>query len=112
MVIGARISDHYKNRGWVVQFGGVLSTIGFLIYLVVPSTNHPARFAALILAEVGHYSKSRLDDRRNTAETKLTFQSRSPCSLPGSPTMPETNPAVPSPSRGVSLSLSDQRTLP
>ena len=33
--------------------------VAFGIYLGVPSTNHAARFAALIMAEVGHYGKSK-----------------------------------------------------
>lgn len=58
MVLCAMLSDKYKNRGWPIQFGGLLSIAGFAIYVAVPATNHAARFAALILAEVGHYSKS------------------------------------------------------
>lgn len=58
MVLFAFLSDRFKNRGWPIQFGSLLSTMGFLIYLIVPPTNHAARFAALIFAEVGHYSES------------------------------------------------------
>jgi hypothetical protein len=31
--------------------------VAFAIYLAVPSSNHQARFAALVLAETGHYSE-------------------------------------------------------
>lgn len=34
-----------------------MMVLAFGIYLGVPDTNHAARFAALILAEVGHYGK-------------------------------------------------------
>jgi hypothetical protein len=50
-------SDWSKNRGWYVNFGFVLMIAGFGIYLGVPASNHAARFAALIFAEAGHYSK-------------------------------------------------------
>lgn len=57
MIILSYASDKTKNRGWFVDFGFVLMCAGFAIYLAVPSTNHAARFAALIFAEAGHYSR-------------------------------------------------------
>lgn len=50
-------SDHIGNRGWPTQIGWLGEILGFAIYLGVPATNHAARFAALILAEAGHYSE-------------------------------------------------------
>lgn len=58
MVLASWLSDRFKNRGWPTQSGWFLSIIGFGIYLGAPSTNHAARFAALIFAECGHYSMS------------------------------------------------------
>lgn len=57
MVIGSWISDRYKNRGWPSQFGWWVMILAFGIYLGVDPSQHAARFAALILAEVGHYSE-------------------------------------------------------
>ncbi|KAI9637765.1 major facilitator superfamily domain-containing protein [Dioszegia hungarica] len=55
MVIASYISDHYRNRGWPSQVGWWMMILAFGIYLGVDTSNHAARFAALILAEVGHY---------------------------------------------------------
>jgi len=54
MIIAAKLSDRFGNRGWPTQFGWLLLILGFAIFLAYP--NKPARFAALILAETGHYS--------------------------------------------------------
>lgn len=58
MVIASYISDHYRNRGWPSQVGWWMMILAFGIYLGVDTSNHAARFAALILAEVGHYGES------------------------------------------------------
>lgn len=57
MVIAARISDHYGNRGWTMQFGWLCLIVGFAMFLGLPPTNRAGRFIALILAECGHYSE-------------------------------------------------------
>jgi len=54
-------SDHIENRGWPTQIGWPGEILGFAIYLGVPSAKHAARFAALILAEAGHYSEQMLE---------------------------------------------------
>ena len=56
MIIAAKISDRFGNRGWPTQFGWMLLIVGFAIFLGAPESNKPAHFAALILAETGHYS--------------------------------------------------------
>jgi hypothetical protein len=56
MIIAAKISDRFGNRGWPTQFGWVLLIVGFAIFLGAPTSNKPAHFVALILAETGHYS--------------------------------------------------------
>ena len=58
-LIVAFISDRYHQRGWLIQLGMVFSILGFGIYLGAKPTMHAARFTALILAEIGHYSESR-----------------------------------------------------
>ena len=58
MVIAARISDHYRNRGWTMQFGWLCLIVGFAMFLGLDHTNRAGRFIALILAECGHYSES------------------------------------------------------
>ncbi|RSH80868.1 hypothetical protein EHS25_007037 [Saitozyma podzolica] len=55
MILASWISDRILNRGWPTQFGWWIMVVAFAIYLAVPSTNHQARFAALVLAETGHY---------------------------------------------------------
>jgi hypothetical protein len=57
MIIAAKVSDRFGNRGWPTQFGWLLLIIGFAIFLGAPTSNKPAHFVALILAETGHYSK-------------------------------------------------------
>jgi hypothetical protein len=57
MVVFSWVSDKKKNRGWPSQIGWWMMILAFAIYLGLPTTNHPARFAALILAESGHYSE-------------------------------------------------------
>jgi hypothetical protein len=56
MIIVAKLSDRFGNRGWPTQFGWTLLIVGFAIFLGAPTSNKPAHFAALILAETGHYS--------------------------------------------------------
>ncbi|THY47677.1 hypothetical protein D6C98_07019 [Aureobasidium pullulans] len=51
----AIISDRFGNRGWPTQFGWLLLIVGFGLFLGTPTSNKPAHFAALILAETGHY---------------------------------------------------------
>jgi hypothetical protein len=58
MIIAAKVSDRFGNRGWPTQFGWMLLIVGFAIFLGAPESNKPAHFAALILAETGHYSMS------------------------------------------------------
>ena len=58
MILLSYASDRVGNRGHFVNFGFVFMVAGFGIYLGVPASNHPARFAALIMAETGHYSRS------------------------------------------------------
>jgi hypothetical protein len=58
MIIAAKLSDRFGNRGWPTQFGWMLLIVGFAIFLGAHTENKPARFAALILAETGHYSMS------------------------------------------------------
>jgi hypothetical protein len=60
MIIAAKLSDRFGSRGWPTQFGWALLIIGFAIFLGAPTSNKPAHFVALILAETGHYSKSPL----------------------------------------------------
>ncbi|THX73114.1 hypothetical protein D6D04_08706 [Aureobasidium pullulans] len=55
MIIAAKISDRFGNRGWPTQFGWLLLIVGFGLFLGTPTSNKPAHFAALILAETGHY---------------------------------------------------------
>jgi hypothetical protein len=57
MIIAAKVSDRFGNRGWPTQFGWLLLIIGFAVFLGAPTSNKPAHFVALILAETGHYSK-------------------------------------------------------
>lgn len=56
MIIAAKISDRIGSRGWPTQFGWLLLIVGFATFLGAPTSNKPAHFAALILAETGHYS--------------------------------------------------------
>ena len=56
MIIAAKVSDKFGNRGWPTQFGWMLLIVGFAIFLGAPTSNKPAHFVALILAETGHYS--------------------------------------------------------
>lgn len=56
MIIAAKISDRIGSRGWPTQFGWVLLIVGFATFLGAPTHNKAAHFAALILAETGHYS--------------------------------------------------------
>lgn len=56
MIIAAKVSDRFGNRGWPTQFGWLLLIVGFAIFLGAPTSNKPAHFVALILAETGHYS--------------------------------------------------------
>jgi hypothetical protein len=62
MILAAKVSDRFGNRGWPTQFGWMLLIVGFAIFLGAPTSNKPAHFAALILAETGHYSKHLLVD--------------------------------------------------
>ncbi|KEQ72722.1 MFS general substrate transporter [Aureobasidium namibiae CBS 147.97] len=55
MIIAAKASDRFGNRGWPTQFGWLLLIVGFAIFLGAHESNKPAHFVALILAEVGHY---------------------------------------------------------
>jgi hypothetical protein len=57
MILVAKASDRFGSRGWPTQFGWILLIVGFAIFLGAPTSNKPAHFAALILAETGHYSK-------------------------------------------------------
>lgn len=57
MIVLSYASDRVGNRGHFVNFGFVFMVAGFGIYLGVPASNHAARFAALIMAETGHYSE-------------------------------------------------------
>jgi hypothetical protein len=57
MIAVAKVSDKFGNRGWPTQFGWTLLIVGFAIFLGAPTDNKPAHFAALILAETGHYGK-------------------------------------------------------
>lgn len=57
MIVAAKVSDRFGNRGWPTQFGWMLLIVGFAVFLGAPTENKPAHFAALILAETGHYSK-------------------------------------------------------
>ena len=57
MIIAAKLSDKFGNRGWPTQFGWMLLIIGFGIFLGIDTNNKPAHFVALILAETGHYSE-------------------------------------------------------
>lgn len=57
MVLASRLSDRYKNRGWPCQVGWAMCVVAFAIYLGCDPKNSPARFVALVLAEVGHYSE-------------------------------------------------------
>lgn len=57
MIIAAKLSDRFSNRGWPTQFGWMLLIVGFAVFLGAPTDNKPAHFAALILAETGHYSE-------------------------------------------------------
>ena len=57
MIIAAKLSDRFGSRGWPTQFGWMLLIVGFAVFLGAPTSNKPAHFAALILAETGHYSK-------------------------------------------------------
>lgn len=59
MIVAAKVSDRFGNRGWPTQFGWLLLVVGFAVFLGAPTDNKPAHFAALILAETGHYSKHR-----------------------------------------------------
>ena len=74
MIAVAKLSDKFGNRGWPTQFGWTLLIVGFAIFLGAPTDNKPAHFAALILAETGHYGKqspptSQLTDSPNTPLT-------------------------------------------
>lgn len=64
MIAVAKISDRFGNRGWPTQFGWMLLIVGFAVFLGAPTDNKPAHFAALILAETGHYSKPCSDIRQ------------------------------------------------
>ncbi|KAI7326629.1 MFS general substrate transporter [Hortaea werneckii] len=55
MIIAAKLSDRFRNRGWPTQFGWMLLIVGFAIFLGASTENKPAHFVALILAETGHY---------------------------------------------------------
>lgn len=57
MVLASRLSDRYKNRGWPCQVGWAMCVVAFAVYLGCDPKNSPARFVALVLAEVGHYSE-------------------------------------------------------
>ena len=57
MIIAAKVSDKFGNRGWPTQFGWLLLIVGFAIFLGAHESNKPAHFVALILAETGHYSR-------------------------------------------------------
>jgi hypothetical protein len=74
MIIAAKLSDRLGNRGWPTQFGWTLLIVGFAIFLGAPTSNKPAHFAALILAETGHYSMYSACRRSNaflTVESSL-----------------------------------------
>lgn len=72
MIIAAKLSDRFRNRGWPTQFGWMLLIVGFAIFLGASTENKPAHFVALILAETGHYSKSSI---RQLLSACLTFVS-------------------------------------
>ena len=67
MIIAAKASDRFGNRGWPTQFGWLLLIIGFAVFLGAPTSNKPAHFVALILAETGHYSMFSLTRTWNTS---------------------------------------------
>jgi len=71
MIIAAKVSDKFSNRGWPTQFGWALLIIGFAIFLGAPTSNKPAHFVALILAETGHYS---MYPRHRTVNALLTVR--------------------------------------
>ena len=47
MIIAAKVSDKFGNRGWPTQFGWMLLIVGFAIFLGAPTSNKPAHFVAL-----------------------------------------------------------------
>ncbi|OCF56174.1 hypothetical protein L486_06115 [Kwoniella mangroviensis CBS 10435] len=55
MILCAGFPDRVRDRGLWTQVGWALEIAAFAIWLGVPSSAHKARFAALVLAEVGHY---------------------------------------------------------
>ncbi len=55
MIILGWVSDKQRNRGLWTQVGWLMEIVAFVIWLTVPSTNHQARFGALVIAEAGHY---------------------------------------------------------
>lgn len=72
MIIAAKVSDKFGNRGWPTQFGWMLLIVGFAIFLGAPTSNKPAHFVALILAETGHYS---MYSHSRTSNALLTVHS-------------------------------------
>ncbi len=54
MLVCSYFSDRFQNRGWYIQAAFVMSLVGFAIW-TAGTTNHAARFVALILSTVGHY---------------------------------------------------------
>lgn len=72
MIIAAKISDRFGNRGWPTQFGWMLLIIGFATFLGAPAHNKAAHFAALILAETGHYSMFLSTPMQNALLTVVT----------------------------------------
>lgn len=103
MIIAAKVSDKFGNRGWPTQFGWMLLIIGFAIFLGAPTSNKPAHFVALILAETGHYSMSSYKPSHIKCSTNSAVQSALPSSSPGPPTTPVASLVVPLPYLSPSL---------
>ena len=103
MIIAAKVSDKFSNRGWPTQFGWMLLIIGFAIFLGAPTSNKPAHFVALILAETGHYSMYSLSQSHIKCSSNIRLQSALPSSSPGLPTTPVASLVVPSPFLSQSL---------
>jgi len=103
MIIAAKVSDKFGNRGWPTQFGWMLLIVGFAIFLGAPTSNKPAHFVALILAETGHYSVYSLSPSHIKCSSNTRFQSALPSSSLGLPTTPVASLVVPSPCLSPSL---------
>lgn len=95
MIIAAKLSDKFGNRGWPTQFGWMLLIIGFAIFLGAPTSNKPAHFVALILAETGHYSMPLSTNSHMQCLANHHIQSALHSSSPGPPTTPAASPDEP-----------------